>query len=632
MTKNKILLGLLGLLFAHEAVFAQNIFYDNFSAGYYSSSNWTVLQGQWSVVGTPAGNALQNQSTSADSIIVTTASFPTNRIVTWNVKTITPGSNDWNVAVLYPKYIDSNHYISLILHEPDVNGNRALEIDQADNVTGFASGSTPFRIYIHNLPASLDPTIEHAVTAICSGNNLQITIDGVSVGNISMQNGVAQMAGSVMIDASQSIVQVFSVSVQNYNLAETVWVDDSVPSGANVSTYSGGNGGGPNVNAWTWVNNPVPYSGSLAIQAPPSSPISQVSFGTVAFPVNSGDILFAYVYLDPAHLPSEIELQYLYNNYGTWANAHWGASNITWGGSSNMGPIPTVTSAGWVRLEVPASLVGLGGQTVNAVALDVYGGGTAFWDRIGQAMGFAASAGSGGTITPSGNFSANYGNNQTFTFTPNAGYMVSDVQVDGVSQGPITSYTFNNVTSSHTVYVTFSVGGSTGDIVWVDDSVPSGANVSAYSGGNGGGSNVNAWTWVHNPAPYSGSLAIQAPPSSPISQISFGTVAFPVNSGDVLFAYVYLDPSNLPSEIELQYLYNNYGTWANAHWGAPNITWGGANQYIGPIPTITSAGWVRLEVPASLVGLGGQTVNAVALDVYGGGTVFWDYIGRHPGH
>ncbi len=68
-----------------------------------------------------------------------------------------------------------------------------------------------------------------------------------------------------------------------------------------------------------------------------------------------------------------------------------------------------------------------------------------------------ASAGVGGTITPSGSVSVNHGANQTFTITPNTGYVVSNVVVDGSSVGAVSSYTFSNVTSVHTISATFSV-------------------------------------------------------------------------------------------------------------------------------------------------------------------------------
>ena len=67
-----------------------------------------------------------------------------------------------------------------------------------------------------------------------------------------------------------------------------------------------------------------------------------------------------------------------------------------------------------------------------------------------------ASAGTGGTISPSGSVSVNHGANQTFTITANTGYQISSVTVDGVSQGAISSYTFSNVTAAHTISATFA--------------------------------------------------------------------------------------------------------------------------------------------------------------------------------
>lgn len=68
-----------------------------------------------------------------------------------------------------------------------------------------------------------------------------------------------------------------------------------------------------------------------------------------------------------------------------------------------------------------------------------------------------ASTGANGSITPSGTVTVNAGANGTFTITPNSGYAVSDVLVDGVSMGPVTSYTFTNVEANHIISVTFAV-------------------------------------------------------------------------------------------------------------------------------------------------------------------------------
>ncbi len=66
-----------------------------------------------------------------------------------------------------------------------------------------------------------------------------------------------------------------------------------------------------------------------------------------------------------------------------------------------------------------------------------------------------ASAGAGGSINPSGAVVANHGVNQTFTITPNTGYSIADVLVDGSSVGAVTSYTFPGVVVNHTIAASF---------------------------------------------------------------------------------------------------------------------------------------------------------------------------------
>jgi hypothetical protein len=49
-----------------------------------------------------------------------------------------------------------------------------------------------------------------------------------------------------------------------------------------------------------------------------------------------------------------------------------------------------------------------------------------------------------------------YGNNQAFTITPNAGYQILNVIVDGTGVGAVTPYTFTNVTANHTISASFA--------------------------------------------------------------------------------------------------------------------------------------------------------------------------------
>ncbi len=87
------------------------------------------------------------------------------------------------------------------------------------------------------------------------------------------------------------------------------------------------------------------------------------------------------------------------------------------------------------------------------------------YDSSGNQSGFSpelaidlmtASAGAGGTITPSGNFFQSQGASQTFTITPSAGCQIADVQVDGQSVGQVDSYTLTGISASHTIAATFS--------------------------------------------------------------------------------------------------------------------------------------------------------------------------------
>src|SRR5262249_37541811 len=120
------------------------------------------------------------------------------------------------------------------------------------------------------------------------------------------------------------------------------------------------------------------------------------------------------------------------------------------------------------------------------------------------------------------------------------------------------------------------------ETVWVEDTVPAGATQAADGG--------DAWTWVSgNPTPFSGGLASQSNIAAGEHQPYFygASDTLSVSTGDKLFAYVYLDPANPPSEVMLQW--NAGGSWEHrAYWGADDIGWGTdgtvSRQYMGALP------------------------------------------------
>jgi len=71
-----------------------------------------------------------------------------------------------------------------------------------------------------------------------------------------------------------------------------------------------------------------------------------------------------------------------------------------------------------------------------------------------------ATQGANGTVTPEGITAVNYGASITYTITPNAGYMIKTVTVDGKSNAAAVAsgtYTFTNVTAKHTIAATFAL-------------------------------------------------------------------------------------------------------------------------------------------------------------------------------
>jgi len=67
-----------------------------------------------------------------------------------------------------------------------------------------------------------------------------------------------------------------------------------------------------------------------------------------------------------------------------------------------------------------------------------------------------ASSGANGVVTPAGVTTVNYGATPTYAITPNAGYRVLNVLVNGTSVGAVTSYTFPSVTTVKTISATFT--------------------------------------------------------------------------------------------------------------------------------------------------------------------------------
>ncbi|MCF7730620.1 MAG: hypothetical protein K9N23_02990 [Akkermansiaceae bacterium] len=100
-----------------------------------------------------------------------------------------------------------------------------------------------------------------------------------------------------------------------------------------------------------------------------------------------------------------------------------------------------------------------------------------------------AQAGYGGSITPNGETVVTYGSDQTFNITPQGGFTISKVTVDGVNVGAVSRYTFTNVTAAHAITATFTGTGGSGSVPqtgklycsFLTDNLPASGNINSWA-------------------------------------------------------------------------------------------------------------------------------------------------------
>ncbi|UUO05521.1 PSD1 and planctomycete cytochrome C domain-containing protein [Blastopirellula sp. J2-11] len=160
---------------------------------------------------------------------------------------------------------------------------------------------------------------------------------------------------------------------------DVVWIDDDTPPGAKLHG---------NLYPWQWVEAPEPVFAGKRSSKRTSKELDQHYFTEATEPLTiyEDDVLFTYVYLDPADPPKEIMLQW---NNGNWNfRAYWGENLIPFGSDGttsrqHQGDLPALGE--WVRLEIPVSAIELKpGEKINGWAFTQWGG-TVYWDQSGVA-------------------------------------------------------------------------------------------------------------------------------------------------------------------------------------------------------------------------------------------------------
>ncbi len=162
---------------------------------------------------------------------------------------------------------------------------------------------------------------------------------------------------------------------------ETIWFEDDFPKGTTPGVAG-------DAIRWTTRGGGEVFSGNRALIRTAVNTVAQDYWsGGATFTVPANGTIFVYTYLDPANLPGAIMVQF---HVGGWKHrAIWGAEDKIGFGTAGtfekvaMGPLPKAGE--WVRLEIPASKLGLkAGAKVDGYAFTQYGG-TVSWDRLGIA-------------------------------------------------------------------------------------------------------------------------------------------------------------------------------------------------------------------------------------------------------
>jgi hypothetical protein len=154
-----------------------------------------------------------------------------------------------------------------------------------------------------------------------------------------------------------------------------------------------------------------------------------------------------------------------------------------------------------------------------------------------------------------------------------------------------------------------------GEVIWVDDALPEPIVTS----------NIR---WVTDPQPHLGqqSFTSESHNENEYWTHSYFAGARPLNltEHDILYAYVYIDEEDAPSEIVLQFSDKEWDWDHRVFWGD-----GHAKNYVtfraGDLPE--KGTWAYIEIPAKRINLDGKEITGLSI-VTNGGRVYWDEIGK----
>ncbi|HIJ88177.1 MAG TPA: hypothetical protein HPP97_10945, partial [Desulfuromonadales bacterium] len=347
----------------------------------------------------------------------------------------------------------------LILSE-GVSGRFSVNPDPGYRIASVSGcgGSMSGNIYI-----TAPLTASCAINASFEPDTFQVTLTAGLHGSITGLTVVprnAQPTYSITPDTGYHVVDVTvngaSVGVvTSYTFPTGIAANTTISATFAINTYSIAVAAGPNGT----ISGPtaVTYGETASYTITPASGyhIAEV----LVDGINTG-ALSSYSF-GPVSADHTITASFAINSYTVTLTAGVGGS-ISGPTVVNHGDLPTYTitpNSGYrtTQVRVDNAYIGVVSSYTFTIPVTAPKTITAYFAINTYPM--TVTTGSGGSIT--GPRSVNHGTTAVYSITPISGYQVADVLVDGVSVGPITSYTFSSVSQPHTISASFTISSYT---------------------------------------------------------------------------------------------------------------------------------------------------------------------------
>ncbi len=434
-----------------------------------------------------------------------------------------------------------------------ITGATAIQkINFSINTVGVNTSISNYKIYLKNISSS----ITTLTTGTYSTAGYTLVYNGTFVANttgfigVTLSTTFTRTAGN---NLQMLIERTDNISHSGYNVDASVGNSDDI--NANSSRrYNGAT---------------APAGGSTTLTASTFRPMIQLihdctgavggtSSGTATFCVSGTPTITATGY--SIGNGSGYQWQYSNDNFVSDINNFIGQTNPA---ALTTGVVSSTTS---YRLRVTCSAgVGTDFSTISTVT-------------ILPTHNITASAGAGGSITPNGVTAVCQGSSQAYSISATSCYILSDVIVDGVSQGPVVNYTFTNVTTTHTIHASFTL--RTYNIV-VDDL--SNGSITPGTGAVNCSSSPQ-YTITPDPCYHITNVYVDGVPQGPISTYTFTNVT----TAHTISAVFDQDPPlGLPGPLTGQTNVCPYiGTNTVLTYSVPQEQWVSSYQWTVP-PTLT---------------------------------------------